>query len=374
MIFDEIYQCALEQNAEKLKKILAPKVQNPHGLFKTPSSLISHKKLNIDIYRTDRPFISPAAQLVLDGEKAAAEFLLQQGGSISCVLIAAASMKDNPYVENLLKRGALIKYAVMGAAMLGKKNDANVLSLLKRKADINYAVWGAAMAGQFIYAIEFLVKVRRGSINYVALGAAQAGRLNDAVKLYNGVEGEIDPNFIADGAIMGGFITDSMESQLNYLPHFNINKLPQLINAFRNTCEDPVIIDKTTEERIIAMSQLMHTKQINHAQALTQTDPKCQGMLFLLMMITKKKLMIIATKDGSTAIDKTTKLPCLPFDIWLYIFNFVTPAKLLNNEFNNLAAIANFTNKSEHHSSPKVFVTTSNASLARLGVCLILSN
>jgi len=283
----------------------------------------------------------------LGGDRDFAEALLLRGASISCVAQCAAICGRRDLAEVLMARGADISIVAQGAAIGGHKDFAEVL--MSRGADFNHVARGAAEGGHRDWAESLILHgadittvacgavaggykdwadaliLRGAEISVVACHAAFYGH-RDFVEALILRHASVDE--VARGAAEGGHISQKQENQLAYLSLFPFDLIPTLVIAFKELVQ-PIVINEIIEKRAIAISKHIRIGKLSYSQALARTDPACNGMLFLLMLL--------AMKGGVLPADSS--IPELPPEVWQLIFNFVVPMQLDVKEFEQLGFV-----------------------------------
>lgn len=356
-------------------------------------------KHNIDEFIQGVPYITPAAQLVLDGHKDAAEFLIAHGANINFVARAAATMADEAYVEELLKRGAELFYVAMGAAVHGHNDgDSNVEVYINRSDDslngkgkpfekgINGAVLGAAMAGYLPFPV---MKGARGqiAINYagwlqftfqgdnyfMAMGAAAGGYRDVANSLLGNSRHDISLSVVR-GALMSGIINKNPIHQIEYLSYFDFGLLPNLISSFNDKYRDMYnylypsdehfrvglspakrkpdrFISEATQKDIISISKLIHIDNLTFDQAYNRIDLDCGGRLDKQQILIRNNhdcqgllflLMILFIKNANLIKSEKSQLATLPVEIWLHILKFAMPIELSDEQLKDLGFVMGY--------------------------------
>ena len=265
-----------------------------------------------------------------------AEELIQQGAEITSVAAGAAIGGYLNYADNLIKRGAKIHEVAFSAAIVGNKEYAE--KLIQQDVDyvdiISYVAEGAAMGGHQDYAQEL---IQRGAyIDWVASGASKGGHREYLETL---IRPNLDLTQTAYGAgffghrgltenlIYRGGISDAVAkgsyqgSQVRndqmfiaYLSFYQPELISILINDYRKNWID---IDDMTLKKIIAISKHMHINKLSYEEALVRIDQRCQGMLYMLMMLTVTNNTLLLTrhlypgKSGNSFSILSLRLPLI---------------------------------------------------------------
>jgi hypothetical protein len=282
----------------------------------------------------DINFVAWGAAVV--GDRDYAEELIQRGAHIDFVAWGAAIGEDRDYAEKyadeLIGRGADIGFVGIGAAQGGHRGYA--VKLLGRSPDIiNEVARCAAQGGYREFAEELIAGIimadgtkRHANINNVAQGAAaHRGYAEELIRRGADIKG------VVIWAVNGKHISKSTESQIAYLSFYPADRIPIFTEACKRL-DIPVLIDEQTEKRAIAISKHIHKSNLGYSQALVRTDPACNGLLYLLMLMAMNKT---APFPGRA----TTTTPLLPLEIWRHIFNFLTPVRWDKNDFENLGFV-----------------------------------
>ena len=103
----------------------------------------------IDQWKIGTHWGSAVAQLAMENNREATEFLIRQGSSINQAVKGAAIGGHFIYVEELLNRGASINWAALGAAAGNYPEYAK--KLVERGASNNWVAMGAAITSRWVY-------------------------------------------------------------------------------------------------------------------------------------------------------------------------------------------------------------------------------
>jgi hypothetical protein len=257
------------------------------------------------IQKADKQFIAVGAAFA-----GHVEYAMQFIPNVNVTLIArAAAQGDHQHFadECITTHGALIDTVGQGAAMGGHKEHA--MALLMQGANIQKMIHGAAGGGHrgftktLIY--RFLKDNLLKDLKYepIARHAAEGGHNEQTEEL---IRRDCKyRNNVAEGAAAGGHfayverlmqrselsysikrglrqtpqITNRKESQLAHLPNFKPKALNKILDDF--VMEIPPDI----KQKIIKMSQYIHTNQLQYNLARLKTDTDCQGLVYLLFTL-----------------------------------------------------------------------------------------
>lgn len=402
MSFETVYQAALNLDEVALKMAMvtgsidqwktstlfvsAAAQLTSEGRFKSVEFLLNHgANINFVVFAA-----AASGQIIYMNE------LMLRGASATYAAVGTAMNGDVGQTTRLLKRGADPRYVVFGASMGKSKDYANEL-LTKYPLALNMAIEGAALSENWDYVDELLNKdnadinsalkraahlgnqervkvfLSRANANrsYAILGAAQGGLIDDAKEMdeeanHNNwiISGATDTGSkfyikerqtdillrsaarsghtmlaqellrqkpkllkcLVDASIISKEIHKRGESTLRFLSFYEPNEIRRLVKDLRERIKNPVSTE--TELRAIAVAKNRKEAILTHSLAMIRTDPKLQGMLYLAMLLSM----------GSTR-KIMGEIRSLPWELWLHIFNFITPTRITCDDIEQLGFI-----------------------------------
>lgn len=197
MIFERIMEAALTKNVN-----LFTLETKSYYFFTTTSSL------DIDIHKTNSSWITPAAQLIIEGNFEAAELLRQRGANVNPIACAFALRGDLQNAEKFLYPpfNASVDEIAFGFALGGHVELADKYRAPPYSASVHAVARGFALGKDRINAERYR-KEYKASVNHIAPAFAMAGDVEEAARYHS--EFNADACHIAYGLSLGGYLDEA---------------------------------------------------------------------------------------------------------------------------------------------------------------------